>query len=135
MKLKPSERVRIEIGRDVAKALAAAYPPGEHHIVATVDVDAVVTVGQPHTRNVVQTACPWTCLAMLLDEFGAERQARLEKVLKIVAALTPQEREDERDDLKEITQEMMERMGFSTEKVLPGQKRVSSLEVKVEVES
>lgn len=134
MKLNPSEKSKIESAREAIKVLVEGFDPGEHRVIGSLRFDAKVLIGEPHTKQVTQVACPWTCLAMVLNEFGEERGKRLEKVMKTVAAMTPDERQDEREDVKEVAQEIMERMGFTTEKVLPGQKRVRDLGVEIQLE-
>jgi hypothetical protein len=135
MKLSPTDRTQIEAAREAIKVLVEGLNQVSTGMIGNLRFDAKVLIGEPHVKQVTQTACPWTCLAMVLNEFGEERGKRLEKVLRTVAAMTQDERQDEREDLKEYTQEIMERMGFTTEKVVLGQKRVRDLGVEIDLET
>jgi len=125
-----SEKDRIDAGKEAAKALMDSLTqPGTYDFKLDLEVTGTVTVGKSHEQAFIQQACPWTCMAILLEEFGPTRLERLERAIRTVAAMTPDERKDEREDLKEMAENVMDRLGYSTVKMVVGRKTFRDLMV------
>jgi hypothetical protein len=125
-----TERDRIDAGKEATKALLGCLTaPGTYDFKLDIEVTGTVTIGKSHEQAFVQQACPWTCLALVLEEFGATKMERLERAIRTVAAMTPDERKDEREDLKEMAENVMDLLGYSTVKMVVGRKTFRDLMV------
>lgn|GEM_PF-3484200 len=86
--------------------------------------------GEPYTKTVPQAACPWTLLSVALHLAGFGR-GRITEIVSTVQQMTDEQRKEYRDSMSESVKEVMEGIGATTVRTVPGTQTFNTFTVQV----